>query len=97
VWENSHVSRENVAAAVAALALKEQLGQDILLSGSADLVGTLTEHGLIDEYRLMIFPLLPRTGKRPFADGVSAALKLVEVKTLGSEIVVQTYQPEGKA
>lgn len=94
-WENSHLIREDVAGAVSEL--KEQPGQDILLYGSADLVRTLTEHGLIDEYRLMIFPLILGTGKRLFADGAAVSVKLVEAKTLGAEVLILTYQPERKA
>jgi len=94
-WENSHLVRGDVAEAVATL--KQQPGQDILLYGSADLVRTLTQHALIDEYRFMIFPLVLGIGKRLFEDGVSVTLKLVEAKTFGSGVVVLTYQPAGTA
>jgi dihydrofolate reductase len=94
-WENAHLIRDDVAGAVSRL--KEQPGQDILLYGSADLVRALTEHRLIDEYRFMIFPLILGTGKRLFDNWINVTLKLVEAKTLGSGVVVLTYQPEGKA
>jgi dihydrofolate reductase len=94
-WENSHLIQDDVAEAVAAL--KDQPGQDILLYGSADLVRTLTEHGLIDEYRLMIFPLVLGTGKRLFENGSGASMRLVESKTLGLGVVMLTYRPEGVA
>ena len=94
-WENTHLIRDNVAGAVADL--KRQPGQDILLYGSADLVRALTEHGLVDEYRFMIFPLILGTGKRLLDNGISASLKLVEAKTFSSGVVVLTYHPEGKA
>jgi dihydrofolate reductase len=94
-WENTHLIQDDVAGAVSGL--KEQPGQDILLYGSADLVRALTEHGLIDEYRLMVFPLILGMGKRLFGNGISARLKLVEAKTFSAGIVVLTYQPEGKA
>jgi dihydrofolate reductase len=77
--------------------LKEQPGQDILLYGSANLVRTLTENRLIDEYRFMIFPLILGTGRRLFADGSSVRLKLVEARPLSSGVVILTYQPEVKA
>jgi len=94
-WENTHLIQDNVAGAVSEL--KRQPGQDILLYGSADLVRTLTGHGLIDEYRFMIFPLILGTGKRLFTDGSAVTLKLVETKTFSSGVVVLTYQPEGQA
>jgi dihydrofolate reductase len=93
-WENAHLIRDDVVEAVSEL--KQQPGQDILLYGSADLVRTLTAHSLVDEYRFMIFPLVLGTGKRLFADGSAVSLKLVEVKTLGSGIIMLTYQPEDK-
>jgi dihydrofolate reductase len=94
-WENAHLIRDDVVGAVAEL--KQQPGQDILLYGSADLVRALTAHGLIDEYRLMIFPVVLGAGKRLFAEGSAAPLKLVEARMLGSGVVVLTYRPERKA
>jgi dihydrofolate reductase len=94
-WENTRLIRDDVVETVSRL--KEQHGQDILLYGSADLVRALTQSGLIDEYRFMIFPLILGTGKRLFADGSAVSLKLVEAKTLGSGVVILTYQPERKA
>jgi dihydrofolate reductase len=94
-WENAHLIRGDVAEAVSRL--KEQPGQDILLYGSADLVRALTKHRLIDEYRLMIFPLILGTGKRLFADGSALRVKRVEAKTFSSGVVVLTYQPDEEA
>jgi dihydrofolate reductase len=94
VWENTHLIQDNVVEAVSDL--KRLPGQDILLYGSADLVRALTEHRLIDEYRLMIFPLILGTGKRLFADGSAVSLKLIEAKTLGAGVVILTYWPERK-
>ncbi len=59
-WNNSHLIKENVADEIAAL--KQQPGQDIAIHGSADLVRSLMEHGLIDEYRLMVFPFVVGKG-----------------------------------
>jgi len=74
--------------------LKQQPGQDILLSGSADLVHTLMQHDLIDEYRLMGHPIVLGSGKRLFRDtGDMKVLKLVETKTFSSGIIVLTYHP----
>jgi dihydrofolate reductase len=94
-WENSRLIRDNVVEAISSL--KQEQGQDILLCGSADLVRTLTERHLIDEYRLMIFPLILGAGKRLFEDGNVVALNLVETQTFSSGVVVLTYQPERKA
>ena len=77
-------------------ALKQQPGQNILVYGSADLVHTLMQYNLIDEYRLMVFPIVLGIGKRLFKDGSSATLKLVETQTFSSAVVVLIYQPERK-
>lgn len=92
-WNNSTIIRENVAEAIAAL--KQQPGQDILIYGSGALVHTLMQHDLIDEYRLMVYPLVRGSGKRLFQDGGEVAeLKLVETKTFSSGLVVLTYRPD---
>jgi len=54
------------------------------------------QHNLIDEYRLMVFPIVLGIGKRLFKDGSSATLKLVETQTFSSGVVVLIYQPEKK-
>lgn len=75
-------------------ALKQQPGGDFLIYGSADLVNTLMRHGLIDEYRLMVFPIVVGSGKRLFEDGNDAtALSLVDVKTTSTGVAVLSYQP----
>src|SRR5215210_9515473 len=93
-WNNSTLIKGNVAAEISRL--KQQPGQDILIFGSGDLVNTLMQHDLIDEYRLMVFPVVVGGGKRLFGDGIDTkVLRLVETKTFGSGVVVLTYQPEG--
>jgi dihydrofolate reductase len=75
--------------------LKQQLGQDILVAGSVDLVRTLMQHDLIDEYRLMVHPVVLESGKRLFGDGSEKkVLKLVDTKTFSSGVVVLSYQPD---
>jgi dihydrofolate reductase len=93
-WNNSTIIKENVVEEVSRL--KEQPGKDILIFGSGVLVSTLMEHDLIDEYRLMVFPVVLGSGQRLF-EGVSdqKALKLVDTKTFGSGVVVLSYQPAG--
>lgn len=93
-WNNSTLIKENVAEEVSRL--KQQPGKDILIFGSSDLVNTLMQHDLIDEYRIMIFPVVVGSGKRLFRDGNDTkALKLVDTKTFGSGVVVLFYQPAG--
>jgi len=94
-WNNSRLIKGNVVEEVSAL--KRQPGQDILVAGSGVLVHTLMQHDLIDEYRLMVHPIILGSGKRLFRDGgAMKTLKLVETKTFSSGIVVLTYQPAGK-
>ena len=91
-WENSHLINENVAEEIQQL--KEQTGQNILVHGSATLVHSLVQYDLVDEHRLMIFPLVLGTGKRHFKDGISAKLKLIESRTFSSGVVLLRYQPD---
>ncbi|MHB8645748.1 MAG: dihydrofolate reductase family protein [Thermomicrobiales bacterium] len=94
-WNNSTLIKGNVPEEVAQL--KQQPGQDILVGGSRELVHTLMQHDLVDEYRLMIHPLLLGSGKRLFREGGDpTALKLVETTTFSSGVVVLTYQPARK-
>ena len=89
-WKNSHLIKDNVTEEIQKL--KEQPGQNILVHGSSTLVQLLMQHDLVDEHRLMIFPLVLGTGKRHFKDGVSAKLKLIESKTYSSGVVLLRYQ-----
>jgi len=92
-WNNSTVLHGDAVAAVAAL--KKDVAGDLLVNGSASLVQLLAEHGLVDEYRLMVFPILLGSGKRLFG-GLSEApfLTLQEMQTVGDDgIVVLTYRP----
>jgi len=77
--------------------LKQEIGQDILVFGSVQLVHSLHTQGLIDEYRLMIFPVVLGSGKRLFPDGgEKKTLTLVESKPFASGVAVLTYQPAGE-
>jgi dihydrofolate reductase len=89
-WNNSHLITGNVAEEVAKL--KQQPGQDILVAGSAALVQTLMQHDLVDEYRLLVHPVVLGGGKRLFPDGSKNTLKLVEARAFGSGIVALSYQ-----
>jgi len=91
-WNNSTIIKGNVAEEVSRL--KQHTGKDILIFGSADLVNTLMPHNLIDEYRLMVFPIVVGRGKRLFGDGIdTTVLELVDTKAFGSGVVVLTYRP----
>ena len=92
-WNNSTLINENVEDEVSTL--KQELDGDILVNGSAQLVQTLMEHDLVDEYRLMTFPVILGNGKRLFEDpSDTTALQLVDTKTVGSDVLILTYQPE---
>lgn len=91
-WNNSNIIRGNIAHEVASL--KQQPGLDILVSGSGQLVHTLMQHNLVDEYRFMVHPLILGNGKRLFQDdSEQTTLKLTETKTFSTGIVILTYQP----
>jgi len=91
-WNNSTMITGDVVQEVSKL--KEQLGGDILVAGSGRLVHTLMEHDLVDEYRLMVFPLVLGAGKRLFENmGRKAALSLVEEKPVGSGVLILVYRP----
>lgn len=94
-WNNSTVIRGNVPEAVGKL--KQQVAGDILINGSGQLVQTLMEHHLIDEYRLMVFPIVLGSGKRLFTSASEAnALRLVDTRKAGDALIL-TYQPAGSA
>jgi dihydrofolate reductase len=92
-WNNSTVIQGDVAEEVAKLTQEYQ--GDILVNGSRTLVRTLQKHKLVDEYRLMVFPIVLGKGKRLFDDGNdSTPLKLVETRPVGDEgVLVLRYQP----
>jgi dihydrofolate reductase len=92
-WNNSTVMRENVPEEVSKL--REAGGGDILVNGSAQLVRTLMEHDLVDEYRLMVFPVVLGTGRRLFLDSTQAkALRLTDAQPVGPDgVVILTYRP----
>jgi dihydrofolate reductase len=93
-WNNSTVIDGDVAEAVAEL--KRDVDGDILVNGSVQLVQTLMEHDLVDEYRLMVYPTILGAGKRLFGETRdAAALRLVDAKPAG-ETIILTYEPGAK-
>jgi dihydrofolate reductase len=67
-----------------------------LIYGSGELVHTLMQHDLIDEYRLLVHPVVLGGGKRLFREGSTTTLKLVETKPFSSGVVALIYRPESK-
>jgi dihydrofolate reductase len=92
-WRNSHRISEHVAEEVARL--KQQDGLDILVAGSGQLVSTLIQHRLVDEFRLMVHPVLLGSGRALFQNASEKlVLKLVQTQSFSSGIVVLTYQSQ---
>jgi len=93
-WQNSSILSGDVAAEVAKL--KEQPGDELQVHGSGALAQTLIDHDLIDEYRLLVFPVHLGSGKKLFRDGAKpAALRHISTTTTGTGVVIATYQPDG--
>lgn len=93
-WQNTTVLSGDVATEVAQL--KERVAGDILIAGSARLVRELTDLGLVDEYRLMIFPTLVGAGTKLFDNLAGQTdLTLKDVKQVGPDgVVILTYEPK---
>ncbi len=94
-WRNSTIIGGDVLAGVRAL--KAQPGKNILIDGSSVLVHALVRHDLVDEYRLVVYPLVLGSGKRLFPDGVRVNLRLIEARPLPSGVVMMRYAPERAA
>lgn len=93
-WSNSVALRD---AAQGVAQLKRQEGPDLIIQGSSNLIQTLLVHGLIDEFRVLVFPVVLGGGKRLFErETKGSALKLVDSKTSSTGVVVCTYQPAGE-
>jgi dihydrofolate reductase len=91
-WNNSTLLEGDAAEAVARL--KEQLGNDLVILGSGELVQSLMQHNLIDRYVLLIHPLVLGSGRCLFPDGgASVPLRLVDTKTTTTGVVIATYEP----
>jgi dihydrofolate reductase len=94
-WRNSTLIRGDVIEQVRAL--KEQPGKNILIDGSSVLVHTLIQHDLVDEYRLLLYPVVLGGGKKLFPDGVRVNLRLLETKTIPSGVTLLRYVPDRPA
>jgi dihydrofolate reductase len=91
-WQNSTLLKGDAANAVAKL--KEQKGKDLVVLGSGLLVESLMKRNLVDEFMLLIHPLVLGSGRRLFSDGGSfSALKLVDTTTTTTGVMIATYRP----
>ena len=92
-WHNSTVISDVVADV---RELKERPGDELQLHGSGGLAQTLIEHDLVDEYRLLTFPVRLGTGKKLFRDGARpSALRLLSSSTTSTGVVIAAYAPDG--
>lgn len=90
-WKNSQLLGPDVPAAVKKL--RAEPGGEIRVWGSTQLIRTLAEHDLVDEYRLAVYPLVLGSGKKLFSDGFAfSRLALVEARALRSGVLVNTYR-----
>lgn len=93
-WKNSHALRGDIAAELAKL--KQTDGPNLLIQGSSDLIQSLLAHDLIDEFNLLIFPLILGSGKRLFGKGAAPhAMKLVRSSVSTTGVVMASYLRDG--
>lgn len=91
-WSNTTVLQGDVASSVGEL--KQRTDGNILVHGSAQLVYALMEHDLVDECRLMVFPVVVGAGKRFFDDpGKTVDLRLIECRAVGEGVAILSYEP----
>jgi dihydrofolate reductase len=94
-WEPSRLLEDDVPEAVARL--KEEDGPELQVHGSSNLIQTLVRHGLVDQFRVFIFPVVLGTGKRLFGEGVPpGALNLVDSQIASTGVIMATYEPAGE-
>jgi dihydrofolate reductase len=94
-WKNSFLIKENVAAELNKL--KEQDGPELQVHGSANLIKTLANENLVDEYNIWTFPIVVGKGKQLFGEGINAGnLKLLDVKSSSTGVIIARYEPVGE-
>ena len=89
-WNNSYIIKDNIAVEIAKL--KEEKGEDILVAGSGHLVTFLLELGLVDEFHLLVYPIVLGSGKRLFKDA-HVKLKLIEATPFQTGVLALKYEP----
>ena len=93
-WQNSRLLGKDVVASLKTL--KGEDGPDLLVQGSSDLLQTLWKNGLVDEFSMLIFPVVLGKGKRVFGAGAApAGLKLVKSRSFPTGVIVANYRPDG--
>ncbi len=93
-WQNSQLLGEDTVASLKTL--KSEDGPDLLVQGSSELLQTLWKNGLVDEFSLLIFPVVLGRGKRVFGDGTTpSGLKLVRSQSYPTGVIVANYKPDG--
>ena len=94
-WSNSVLIEGDAADGI--VALKKEVGPELQVHGSGNLIQTLLRHNLVDQYRLWVFPLVIGSGKRLFSEGtIPSGLKLVDSKVSTTGVVIGTYEPAGE-
>src|ERR1700733_11331989 len=93
-WQNSQwLGRDTVAALKK---LKGEDGPDLLVQGSSELIQTLWQNGLVDEFAVLMFPVVLGKGKRLFGNGtMPGGLKLIKSRSFPTGVIVANYQPDG--
>lgn len=92
-WQNTRLVKENILEEITKL--KKQPGKDLILFGSSDLSVTLIQHGLIDEFRIMVNPVILGSGKSIFKGSLEKqTLKLLKTRVFRSGNVLLTYRPD---
>lgn len=91
-WQNSHLIQNNVVQEIRNL--KQEPGKDILVHGSQTLVQTLVQHDLVDQFKLLLYPVVLGQGMRLFGDGVNTNLKLDQTKTFDTGVILLRYSKD---
>ena len=91
-WNNTTVLSGDLAEEVSNM--KERHNGDVVVHGSRQLVQTLVDRDLVDELRLMVFPVVLGSGKRLFGESGKKRLRLVDSKVVGDGIAIQVYEPD---
>jgi dihydrofolate reductase len=93
-WQNSQWLGEDTVAALKKL--KGEDGPDLLVQGSGDFIQTLWKNGLVDEFRVLTFPVVLGSGKRLFGSGTTpGGLKLIKAQSFPTGVIVASYRPDG--